>query len=210
MIDLYSVPTANGQRVHIMLEETGLPYTPHLVDLYGGAHMEQGYLSKNPFGRVPAIVDQDGPGGKPIALFEGHGILYYLAEKSGKFYPDDLATRARIHTWMSAISSNLAPAFSAQFWFTTLAPERSEVAIERYLSEIHRGLKALNEHLANTPFIASDEYTIADILAYPVAATSAARLEDGLANYQNISRWVESISVRPAVQRGMVLFADKH
>jgi len=210
MIDLYSVPTANGQRVHIMLEETGLPYTAHFVDLYSGAHMKDDYLAKNPFGRVPALVDNDGPGGRPVTVFEGHAILYYLAEKSGKFYPDDLAIRAQIHTWMSAISSNLAPAFSAQFWFTTLAPERSQVALDRYLSEIHRGLKALDLHLSHTPYVAGEDYTIADIFTYPVAATSAARLEDGLTAYPHISQWVGRVAERPAVARGMALFADKH
>ncbi len=209
MIELYSVPTANGQRVHIMLEETGLPYTPHFVDLQGGEHLGEAYMAKNPFGRAPSIIDTDGPGGNPITIFEGLAILLYLAEKSGKFYPADIAVRAEIHTWMSGVAANLGSAFSGQFWFTTLAPEHSEMAIERFVSEAHRGLKALDTHLNGRNFVAGDEYTVADIMAYPVAATSAARLDGGLEPYANIQRWSAPIGERDAVQRGMRLFTDK-
>ena len=208
MIDLYSVPTANGQRVHIMLEETGLPYTPHFVYLVGGKHLEPEYLAKNPFGRAPAIVDHDGPGGKEVTVFEGHAILFYLAEKSGQFYPDDLSWQVEIHTWMSAVSANLGPAFSAQFWFTTLAPEHSQVAIDRYVSEAHRGLRALDGHLEGRDYIAGGVYSIADIHAYPVAATSASRLDGGLDSYPSLKRWMQGIAERKAVQRGMTVFAD--
>lgn len=206
MIDLYSVPTANGQRVHIMLEETGLQYTPHLVDLMGGKHLAPDFLAKNPFGRAPALVDNDGPGGKQITVYEGHGILYYLAEKSGQFYSNDLAVRTEIHMWISAISANVSPAFAAQFYFTTLAPERSEIAIDRAVSEAHRGLKALDAHLESKDYIAGDTYTIADIHIYPVAATSAARLDGGLEPYGNLRRWSDSLAARPAVQKGMKLY----
>lgn len=206
MIDLYSVPTANGQRVHIMLEEAGLAYTPHFIDLPGGDHLKPEFLEKNPIGRAPAIVDNDGPGGQPLTVFEGHAILYYLAQKSQQFYPDDLAVRTQIHTWIAAVSCNLGPAFAAQFWFTTLAPERSDLAIDRYVAEAHRGLLALESHLSDRTFIAGDEYTIADIHAYPVAATSAARLDGKLDPYPNIQRWAEGISGREAVKRGMALF----
>lgn len=211
MIDLYSVPTANGQRVHIMLEETGLPYTAHLVNLMGGGHLEPDFIAKNPFGRAPALVDNDGPNGTPVTLFEGHGILFYLAEKSGQFYSDDAEVRAEIHTWISAVSSNLSPAFAAQFWFTTLAPERSDLAIERAISEAQRGLGALDSHLSGRDYIAGDSYTIADIHTFPVAATSAARLEGGLEAFPNIKRWSAAIAERSAVARGMaVLTGDGH
>ncbi|MEQ9110318.1 MAG: glutathione binding-like protein [Rhodospirillaceae bacterium] len=203
MIDLYSVPTANGQRVHIMLEETGLPYTAHLVDLVGGQHLKSDFIKMNPFGRAPALVDHDGPKGKEITVFEGHGMLFYLAEKSGQFYPKDLAVRAEIHTWMSAISSNLSPAFAAQFWFTTIAPEPSQVALDRAISEAHRGLSAIEFHLKGREFMAGEEYTIADIHTYPIAATSASRLEAGLEKYPEIARWMDGISQRDGVARGM-------
>ncbi len=203
MIDLYSVPTANGQRVHIMLEETGLPYTAHMVDLVGGQHLKPDFIKKNPFGRAPVLVDHDGPNGEEITVFEGHGMLFYLAEKSGQFYPQDLAVRAEIHTWMSAISSNLSPAFAAQFWFTAIAPEPSQVALDRAVSEAHRGLTAIESHLKNREFMAGDEYTIADIHTYPVAATSASRLEGGLEKYPEIARWMMGISQRDGVARGM-------
>ena len=208
VIDLYSVPTANGQRVHIMLEETGLPYTPHFVDLPRGEHMQEDFLAKNPIGRAPVIIDSDGPNGEIIKVFEGHSILYYLAQKSGQFYPDDLATRTQVHTWMAAVSANLGPAFSAQFWFTNIAPERNEMTIDRYIAEAHRGLKALDKHLDGRDFIAGYDYTIADIHAYPVAATSAVRLDGGLAPYKNIERWRDRVGEGAAVQRGMAVFND--
>lgn len=208
MIDLYSVPTANGQRVHIMLEETGLPYKAHLVNLMGGEHLQPEFLAKNPFGRAPALVDNDGPGGKKITVYEGHGILFYLAAKSGQFYPEDLGIRADIHTWISAISANVSPAFAAQFWFTTLAPERSDLAIDRALSEAHRGLAAMNTHLSGRDYFVGDTYTIADIHAYPVAVTSAARLEGGLEPYPELQRWADGIGQRPAVARGMALYTE--
>ena len=210
MIDLYSVPTANGQRVHIMLEETGLPYTAHVVDLPGGGHLAEDFRQKNPFGRVPALIDHDAPSGDSITLFEGHAILFYLAEKAGMFYPRDLATQAEVHMWMGAISANIAPAFSAQFWFTVIAPEGGEAALKRALSEAHRGLAALDVHLEGRDFIAGEEYTIADIHAYPVAATSAARLDGGLDGYAHIQKWAEGIAKRPGVQRGMKVLADAH
>lgn len=208
MIDLYSVPTANGQRVHIMLEEVGLPYISHFVDLQGGKHLDPDYLKKNPFGRVPAIIDSDGPDGQTVTVFEGHAILYFLAEKSGLFYPQDLAIRTQIHTWMAAISANLGPAFAGQFWFTTLASRRIEMVIDRFVSEAHRGLRALDQRLSDFEYIAGNEYTIADIHAYPVAATSAIRLEGQLEPYQNIRRWADSIGKRSAVKRGMALFSE--
>ncbi|NKB43369.1 MAG: glutathione S-transferase family protein [Alphaproteobacteria bacterium] len=208
MIDLYSVPTTNGQRVHVMLEETGLPYTPHFVDLHGGKHLEPDFLAKNPFGRVPAIIDRDGPNGNELTLFEGHSILFYLAEKSGQFYPDDLAVRAEIHTWMSAISANIGPAFSALFWFGKIAPEHSQMTIDRYTAEAHRGLRALDTHIEGRDYFAGDAYSIADIHAYPVAATSAAGLSGGLDDYPSLARWKNGIAERDAVKRGMALFSD--
>lgn len=209
MIDLYSVPTANGQRVHIMLEETGLPYEPHFIDLPGGQHLKPDFLAMNPIGRAPVIVDNEGPNGQPITVFEGQAILYYLAEKAGRFYPQDLAVRTEIQTWMSAVAANLGSAFSAQFWFTTIAPERSDMTIDRFVSEAHRGLRALDGHLSERVYIAGDEYTIADIHAFPVAATSAARLEGALEPYPNIQRWADTIGERSAVKTGMALFTDR-
>ncbi len=208
MIDLYSVPTTNGQRVHIMLEEAGLSYTPHIVDLPGGKHLDPEFLAKNPFGRVPAIIDRDGPNGAEVTLFEGHAILYYLAEKSGRFYPDDLAVRAEIHTWMSAVSANIGPAFSALFWFRNLAPEKSQMTLDRYVAEAHRGLRALDTHLEGRDYVAGDAYSIADIHAYPVAATSINSLDGGIDDYPALKRWRDSIAERDAVKLGMALFVD--
>ena len=208
MIDLYSVPTANGQRVHVMLEECGLPYTPHFVDLVGGEHLELEFQTKNPFGRAPAIVDRDGPGGQELRIFEGHAILFYLAEKSGKFYPNDLGIRTEIHAWISAISSNLSPAFAAQFWFTVLAPERNQMALDRFVAEAHRGLKTLDTHLEGRAYFVGDDYTIADIHAYPVVATSASRLDGGLGAYPSLLKWMAAISEREAVQKGMSILAE--
>ena len=206
MIDLYTVPTANGQKVQIMLEETGLAYTPHLVDLHAGAHRQASFLSLNPFARVPAIVDHAGPGGD-VAVGESLAILVYLAEKSGQFLPTDVVERSQTLQWLSAISSNIGPLFRGEFMFTNIVPGKLQPAIDHFVGEAKKAFAMVDAHLATSAFLVGDTYTIADMSAYPVAATSSKRLPDGLAPYPHIRRWAADIGPRPAVQRGMKLFA---
>lgn len=206
MIDLYSVFTGNGQKVHIMLEECGLPYTPHLVDLYAGAHRTPEFRKLNPFARVPVIVDRDAPGG-PLAVSETAAILTYLAEKSGQLIPTDVRGRSEVLQWLSFISANITPLFRGIFMFNVRLPEKNPAATAYYIDEAKKAYATVDEVFAQRPFLAGDSYSIADISMYTVAATSAGSLPDGIAPYANLRRWMAGIAARPAVQRGMKLFA---
>lgn len=207
MIDLYSVPTANGQKVHIMLEECGLAYTPHLMNLQGGEHRTPEFRKLNPFARVPVIVDHAAPGGD-FAVSETTAILSYLAEKSGKFLPSDVRQRSEVNQWLSFISANVGPVFRGEFMFTNRVPGKIQGAIDFFVSEGEKALAVLDEVLSTRTYFVGGVYTIADINAYPVAATSSKKLPKGLEPYPNVRRWADLIAARPAVTRGMKLFAQ--
>lgn len=203
MIDLHTTPTANGYKASIMLEETGLPYTVIDYNLVRGDHMKPGYLALNPVGRVPLIVDHDAPGGEPVKVYGTAAILLYLAERSGRLMPAAPAARARVYEWLGIVSSDIGPAYSGQFAFNVLAPEKLPWAIEFYDKLCLRLVGSMEQQLASTPWLAGDEYTIADILAYPVAAVSMKRHPGNLDGHPAIKRWAERVGSRPAVQRGM-------
>jgi GST-like protein len=207
MIDLYTVPTANGQKVHIMLEECGLPYTPHLMDLYGGQHRTPEFLKLNPFARVPVIVDHDGPGGD-FAVCETIAILQYLADKTGQFVPEGAKARSEVQQWLSFVTTNIGPLFRGEFMFANIIPGQIRGAVDYFVSECEKALAILNEVLATRTYLVAETYSIADINAYPVAATSSKRLPKGLEPFPHIRRWAETIAARPAVARGMKLFAS--
>jgi len=204
MIDLYTVPTANGQKIHIMLEETGVAYTPHLMDLYGGQHRTPEFRKLNPFARVPVIVDHDGPGGD-FVVCETTAILRYLARKTQQFLPTDPRQHSEVDQWLSFINTNIGPLFRGEYMFANVVPVRG--AVDYFVNEAEKAFAVLNEFLAVRTFFVGETYTIADMNAYPVAATSSQRLPKGLEPYPNIRRWADSIATRPAVQRGMKLFA---
>ncbi len=204
MIDLYTVATANGQKASIMLEEVGLPYRTHVIDLMKGQHKSPDYLAINPVGKVPAIIDHD-TGGDPVTVFETPAILIYLAEKTGMLMPSDPAARAQMFIWFSVICAGVSPAFTGQFIFGTMAPEKIPYAIQYFDGEVARFLTALDGRLAKADYLAGDAYSIADVIAYPVAATSVPRLKDGIAPYPNLKRWADLVAQRPAVQRGMAV-----
>lgn len=205
MIELHTVPTANGYKVSIMLEETGLPYSVHPYDLVKGEHQAPAYLARNPVGRLPLIVDLDAPAGEPVTVYGTAAILQYLAEKSGRFMPHDLAGRARVWQWLGIVSSDVAPAYTGQFVFNVLAPQRLPWAVEFYDNLVLRMLKPLELQLSRTRYLAGPEYTIADIIAYPVAATSAKRFPGNLDAYPSLSRWAAEVGARPAVRKGMTV-----
>ncbi|MBL8628822.1 MAG: glutathione S-transferase family protein [Rhodospirillaceae bacterium] len=204
MIDLYTVPTANGQKIHIMLEETGLAYRPHLVDLYKGEHRAPEFRKLNPFARVPVIVDHDAPGEGDFAVCETGAILRYLAAKSGQFLPADIRLASEVDQWLSFISANVGPLFRGGFMFSTMVP--NPAAAEYFVAEAQKAFGVLNDVLATRSFLVGETYTIADISAYPVAATSGKQLPQGLTPYPHVRRWAEAIAARAAVQRGMALF----
>jgi len=203
MIHLHTVPTANGFKASIMLEEVGLPYDVRKYDLAKGEHLGPEYLELNPVGRLPAIVDDEGADGRGIVVYGSAAILLYLAEKAGLLMPRGLAERAAVYQWLGIVSSDLGPAYSGQFVFSVLAPEKLPWAIEFYDKLCLRMLRPMELRLAAAQHLACDEYTIADVIAYPVAAVSARRFPGSLADYPAIARWAAQVGARPAVQRGM-------
>ncbi len=202
MIELHTTPTANGYKASIMLEEIGLPYRAITYDLVAGDHMKPEYLAMNPVGRLPMIVDHD-VGGEPLSVYGTAAILIYLAEKSHRYLPDQPRQRAKTLEWLGIVSSDIGPAFSGQFVFNVMAPEKQPWAIDFYNRLCSRMVQAMETRLASTRYLAGDDYTIADILAYPVPVVSMKRYPGTLDGYPNIARWAADVGARPAVQRGM-------
>jgi GST-like protein len=207
MIDLYSVFTANGQKVHVMLEETGLPYTAHAVDLYGGQHRTAEFRKLNPFARVPVLVDRAAPGGSPLAVAETTAILVYLAEKSGRLMPSSLGVRAEVHQWLSFVAANVGPLFRGLFKFGPQMPDANAAAVKYFVAEAEAAFAVVDGHLGTRAWLAGADYSIADIAFYPVASTSARQLPRGLEPFGNIRRWADAVARRPAVARGMAVLA---
>jgi GST-like protein len=201
MIDLHTVATANGYRVSIMLEECGLPYRVHAYDLLRGDHMRPEFLAIHPVGRLPAIVDEVGD--RRVVVAGTQAILQYLAEKTGRFLPTDPVARAAAYTWAGVATSDLSPAFSGQFTFSVLAAGQAPKALEYFEKLCLRFLGSLDARLATVPWLAGDEYSIADMLAYPAAAVSAKRFPGNVDAYPHVSRWCADVAARPGVQRGM-------
>lgn len=208
-IQLYSLPTPNGVKVSIMLEETGLPYEPHLVDITKNESWTPEFLSLNPNGKIPAIVDPDGPGGKPLALFESGAILVYLAEKTGKFLPADPALRYETLQWVFFQMAAIGPMFGQLGFFHKFAGKEIEDKrpLERYRAESQRLLGVLDGRLAGRDWIMGDEYTIADIATLGWVRNLIGFYGAGeLVNYDsftNVQPWLERGLARPAVQRGL-------
>jgi GST-like protein len=207
MIDVYTWATPNGHKVHIMLEECGLPYNVHAVDIGRGAQFEPAFLKISPNNRIPAIVDQEGPDGKPLPLFESGAILIYLAEKTGKFLP--AAPRGRYTTlqWLMWQMGGVGPMFGQTHHFRNYAPEKIEYAINRYTNEAGRLYGIMNKRLGEAKFLAGDDYTIADIATWPWTRSIKNQGHD-LDTYPNVKRWSQEIEARPAVQRGIKVLAD--
>ena len=208
MIDLYSWATPNGHKVHIMLEETGIPYRVHGVNIRTGEQFAPEFLRISPNNRIPAIVDPDGPAGRPLTLFESGAILVYLAGKSGKLLPQDLNDRYTALQWLMWQMGGVGPMFGQANHFRAYAVEKIAYAIERYTNEANRLTGVLDRRLAETRFLAGDEYSIADIAVFPWMRNAERRGIDMNA-YPNAKRWFDEIAARPAVQRGVkVLVAE--
>jgi GSH-dependent disulfide-bond oxidoreductase len=204
MIDLYTWTTPNARKISIMLEEVGLPYAVHPVDIEQGEQRRAAYLAVNPNGKVPAIVDRDGPAGRPLTLTESGAILIYLAEKTGALLAPEGAARAAALQWLMFQMSSIGPTFHDAYHFLALAPERTPHAIEYFLAECGRVLAVLDGHLARREFLA-DAYSIADVATYPwIAAAVAARLP-GLDALVHVQRWYAALGARPAVAHGMLV-----
>jgi GSH-dependent disulfide-bond oxidoreductase len=200
MIQLYIWGTPNGKKVSIMLEEIAMPYEVHPINLGQGDQFKAEYLVINPNNKIPSIIDTDGPGGKPLTLFESGAILMYLAEKSGKLWPADMRQRYAVIQWLMFQMGGVGPMFGQANYFFRLE-EKVPYAIERYHKEALRLYGVLEKALAQNDYLGG-EYSIADIATYPWVwrhDIHQVKLED----FPNVKRWYDKISERPAVKRGM-------
>jgi GST-like protein len=207
-IQLYSLPTPNGVKVSIMLEETGLPYEPHLVSFDSNEQKSPEFLSLNPNGKIPAILDPHGPGGAPLALFESGAILIYLADKSGLLMPREPAQRHETIQWLMFQMSAIGPMFGQVGFFNKFAGKDYEDKrpLQRYVTESKRLLAVLDRRLSERAWIMGDDYGIADISTFPwvsnlIGFYNAGELV-GIAEFTHVLRALESFSLRPAVIHG--------
>ncbi|SHL43742.1 glutathione binding-like protein [Roseibium suaedae] len=207
VIQLYSLPTPNGIKVSAMLEESGLAYEPHLVDFGSNDQMSPEFLSLNPNNKIPAILDPNGPGGKPLGLWESGAILIYLAEKSGKFLSQDPADKYETIQWLMWQMGGFGPMSGQLGFFHKFAGREFEDRrpFERYRDEVKRLLGVLDQRLEGRAFIMGDEYTIADMASWPWVRTISGFYEAGehvdLASRKNVVRWFETCLARPASEK---------
>jgi GSH-dependent disulfide-bond oxidoreductase len=200
MITLYYWPTPNGHKITIFLEEADVPYRISPVNIGGGDQFRPEFLAISPNNRMPAIVD-DAPrdGGEPLSVFESGAILLYLAEKTGKFLPEDTRGRVRVLEWLFWQVGGLGPMAGQNHHFGRYAPQKIPYAIDRYVNETNRLYGVLDRRLAREPFLAG-EYSIADMAAYPWIVPHEAQGQN-LKDFPNVERWFEAIAARPAVRR---------
>ena len=203
MIDLYTWTTPNGRKVSIMLEETGLPYRVHPIDISKGDQFKPEFVAINPNSKIPAIVDDEGPDGRPISVFESGAILLWLAEKTGKFLGAEKRRRIEAIEWLMFQMGGVGPMFGQAHHFRKFAPEPVPYAIERYSKEAQRLYGVLDKRLGEAEHLAGD-YSIADMATYPWVARHEWQGVD-LAAFANVKRWYDALGTRPAVQRGMAV-----
>lgn len=206
-IDLYYWPTPNGWKITIFLEETGLAYNVRYVNIGRGEQFDPDFLAIAPNNRMPAIVDPDGPDGRPISIFESGAILMYLGRKTGQFYPDDERARVEVEQWLMWQMANLGPMLGQTHHFRNYADEKIGYAIERYENEADRLYGVLDQRLADRDFVAGD-YSIAD-MAIVGWARGHARQGIDIRDFPNVSRWLDTMLARPAVQRGIAVGQDR-
>ncbi|WP_136414040.1 glutathione S-transferase N-terminal domain-containing protein [Herbaspirillum sp. ST 5-3] len=208
-IQLYSLPTPNGVKVSIMLEESGLPYEPHLVSFETNDQLSPEFLSLNPNNKIPAIIDPQGPNGKPLPLFESGAILLYLADKSGQFLPADPALRYETIQWLMFQMGGIGPMFGQLGFFNKFAGKTYEDKRprDRYVAESKRLLGVLNQRLAGRTWIMGDDYTIADIATLPWVRNLIGFYEAGdlvgIKDFPHVTRALDTFLARPAVAKGL-------
>jgi GST-like protein len=202
MIDLYALTSPNVQKIYIMLEECGLPYKEHFVDVWKGDQYKPEFMKINPNNKIPAIVDHDGPGGKPYPVIESGAILMYLAEKTGKFLPKDTAKKYDMLQWLFIQLTGVGPMFGQWTHFKLFAPKGNDYSMARYTSEIKRLYEVLETRLGKVPYLGGQEYSIADIATFPWTRNHDAqgvKWEDN----PNLARWFNAINERPAVKAAL-------
>ncbi|HST94395.1 MAG TPA: glutathione S-transferase N-terminal domain-containing protein [Microvirga sp.] len=205
-IDLYYWPTPNGWKITIMLEECGLPYTVHPVNIGKGDQFKPEFLAISPNNRMPAIVDPDGPDGQPISVFESGAILQYLGRKTGRFYPKDERARVEVEQWLFWQMGGFGPMLGQTHHFRIYAPEQVPYAIARYTNEANRLYGVLNRRLADREYVAG-EYSIAD-MAIIGWAKMWERQGQTIEDFPNVKRWLDTMLARPAVERGLKVSSE--
>jgi len=201
MIELYTAQTSNGHRAAIMLEECGLPYRVHRLDLFKGEQQHPDYLRLNPAGQIPTIVDPDGPGGKPLTLTQSAAIALYLAEKTGRFLPQYPLRRVQAFQWLMFTVTDVAPASTAIFFQSALLPDKSPANQAWHEQRLLRFFRLADSRLAGREWLA-DELSIADFALYPIYAGRKTVIE-AAGGLQVLARWGAALAARPGVARGM-------
>jgi GST-like protein len=201
MIELYTWGTPNGKKASVMLEEVGLPYEVHPINIGKGDQFAPAYVVINPNSKIPAIVDREGPGGKPMSVFESGAILIYLAEKTGKLLSSEPRARMATLEWLMFQMGGVGPMFGQAHHFLRQAPDQIPYAIERYTKEVRRLYGVMDKRLGASAYLAGD-YSIADIATFPWVARYEWH-KVALAEFANVERWYKAIAARPAVERGM-------
>lgn len=207
MIDLYTWPTPNGHKIHIMLEEIGLEYRIHPINIGEGDQFKPEFLKISPNNKMPAMVDSDGPDGKPMALAESGAMLLYLAGKTGKLLPAGIRDRYSVLQWLMFQMGHIGPMLGQAHHFRAYAPEKLTYAIERYTKEANRLYGVLDRRLGESEYVGCGEYTIADIATMPWLR-SYERQGVAMDQFPNVKRWFDKMNARPAVQRGLKVLAD--
>ena len=207
-IEVHTWATPNGHKVHIMLEECKLPYTVTAVNIGAGDQFKEEFLAISPNNKIPAIIDPEGPDGKPISLFESGAILLYLAGKTGKFLGKTDRERYNTLQWLMFQMGGLGPMLGQAHHFRMYSPEKIDYAINRYTNESRRLYGVMDKQLSQHAFLAGRNYTIADMACWPWTRSHANQGVD-LADFPNVKRWYDDIQSRPAVQRGVAVLADQ-
>ncbi|MBT8607125.1 glutathione S-transferase family protein [Polynucleobacter paneuropaeus] len=211
MIDVYSWATPNGHKIHIMLEECGYrlgkDWLAHPIDIGAGDQFKPDFLKISPNNKIPAIVDPNGPDGKPISIFESGAILLYLAAKTGKFLPKSTRAKYDVLQWLMFQMGGLGPMLGQNHHFRTYAPEKIEYAINRYTNEAKRLYGVLDRQLSKHPFITGKEYSIADIAIFPWTRNWKNQGIE-IDEFPHFKKWFEKISARPAVRRGVEVLTN--
>ncbi|WAC75908.1 glutathione binding-like protein [Roseateles sp. SL47] len=208
MIEVYSWPTPNGHKVHIMLEECHLPYRVIPVDIGAGEQFDPKFLRISPNNKIPAIVDPQGPDGAPMSMFESGAILLYLAGKTGQFLPEDTRARYDVLQWLMFQMGGVGPMLGQAHHFRIYATEKIEYAIDRYTNEAQRLYRVIDKQLAHSRYIASDTYTIADMAIFPWLRSWKNQGVE-LSDYPHLKGWFDEIAARPAVKRAVDVLADR-
>ena len=207
MIDFYTLTSPNALKVLVMLEECQLPYTVKFVDVWKGEQFTPEFTKINPNQKIPAIVDNDGPGGKPYTVIESGAILLYLADKTGKFLPKDKRAYFDCIQWLMVQMSGLGPMSGQSVHFTRFAPAGNDYGKSRYVTEVNRLFDLYDKRLSANKYIAGDEYSIADMICYPWTVGWESQGQN-LDDFRYVKRWFDEIGARPAVQRGMAVGND--